>query len=191
MSWSLDMNLQESDSGYSTLQTLQKMPVLGQRRVAAIERQLHDRVGGGSRSNVTTSSTSEAIQRQKVISAKKQSKAMAIATNPAKQLAMNCFMLYMSGSNLSIWSMSATSTSIMTPLRSIFTIHSTFAPLEDDDRKVDLQLPKILYTLLNILWLGVGLYKMSSMRLLPTTSADWSGRILWKEMMEISSVPPV
>eukprot|EP00559_Dactyliosolen_fragilissimus_P002180 CAMPEP_0184857620 /NCGR_PEP_ID=MMETSP0580-20130426/2772_1 /TAXON_ID=1118495 /ORGANISM="Dactyliosolen fragilissimus" /LENGTH=160 /DNA_ID=CAMNT_0027353323 /DNA_START=195 /DNA_END=677 /DNA_ORIENTATION=- len=130
------------------------------------------------------------LQQQKAIIARKQSKALSVAFAPGKSLMMNAFMLYMSGKTLSLWSMSSTGMAIMNPIRSILTIHSTFAPLEDRDGKVDLQMPKLLFILLNLIWLCIGVYKMSSMRLLPTTSADWSGRIVWKEMMEISSIPP-
>ena len=52
-------------------------------------------------------------------------------------------------------------------------------------------MPKLIFVLLNCVWLAVGLYKMSKMRLLPTTSADWSGRIVWKQMDEITSIPPL
>jgi Protein of unknown function (DUF1077) len=43
---------------------------------------------------------------------------------------------------------------------------------------------------LNLLFLGIGLYKMSSMRLLPTTAADWTSKIAWKAMAETTSIPP-
>ena len=95
-----------------------------------------------------------------------------------------------------------TSSSILTPLTGLVRLPMVFAKLQEGSGGgsggksskgpvVDLTMPKILYVILNMIWLGVGLYKMSQMRLLPTTSADWSGRIVWKEMMEISSIPVV
>jgi hypothetical protein len=74
---------------------------------------------------------------------------------------------------------------LLTPIKSILGMQQTFASLEG----VDLQLAKLIYVGLNIVWLMIGLYKMSNMRLLPTTSADWTGSIVWKEMMESSSIP--
>ena len=37
----------------------------------------------------------------------------------------------------------------------------------------------------------MGMYKMGSMKLLPTTSADWTGSVVWKELMESTSIPPI
>ena len=56
---------------------------------------------------------------------------------------------------------------------------------------VDTQTAKLAFIAINLIWLGIGLYKMSSMQLLPTTSADFADSIVWKEMMETSSIPPV
>eukprot|EP00540_Astrosyne_radiata_P023945 CAMPEP_0116834924 /NCGR_PEP_ID=MMETSP0418-20121206/7258_1 /TAXON_ID=1158023 /ORGANISM="Astrosyne radiata, Strain 13vi08-1A" /LENGTH=101 /DNA_ID=CAMNT_0004464531 /DNA_START=96 /DNA_END=401 /DNA_ORIENTATION=+ len=97
-------------------------------------------------------------------------------------------MMYMSGKNLNIFSISITGMAIFNPLRAIFSLNQTFAPV--DDGTVDLQLPKLLFLALQLLGLCIGLYKMSSMQLLPTTSADWTGSVVWKEMMETTSIPP-
>jgi len=48
---------------------------------------------------------------------------------------------------------------------------------------------KLIWIALNLLWLGVGMYKMSYMRLLPTTSADWAGSVSFKQMVETSIIP--
>ena len=124
-------------------------------------------------------------QQQQALATKKNARAIAIATSPGKQIAMNAFMMYMSGKNLNIFSISITSMAILTPVMSILSIQTTFASLEG----VDLQMAKLIYVGLNLVWLAVGLYKMSVMRLLPTTSADWTGSIVWKEMLESSSIP--
>jgi hypothetical protein len=109
---------------------------------------------------------------------------MAIAMKPGSQVAMNAFMMYMSGSNLNIFSINTTSSAILTPITSIFGINRTFANLD-----VDTNMAKAIYIGLNLVWLAVGLYKMSAMRLLPTTSADFADSIVWKDMMETSSIP--
>lgn len=74
-------------------------------------------------------------------------------------------------------------------IQSIISTNNAFKTYEDQDGKVDLQVPKLIWIALNMAWLLIGVYKMSSMRLLPTTSADWAGAVLWKEMLEESSVP--
>lgn len=117
--------------------------------------------------------------------------AMSLATGPGKSILMNAFMMYMSGSQLNMWSITIVSGAIMSPLKSIMSLHSTFARFEDPSGKVDLNMPKLVYVILNMIWLGVGLYKMSKMRLLPTMSSDYAGTILWKEMDEITSIPPL
>lgn len=106
---------------------------------------------------------------------------------PGQQIMMQAFMLYMSGSQLNMFSINVTTMAIITPLSAIFSMDTVFKPFGSD---VDLQMPKLIYLGLNLLFLGIGLYKMSSMRLLPTTSADWTSRIVWKDMMETTSIPP-
>jgi hypothetical protein len=124
------------------------------------------------------------------IRARKQSKAMSIALSPGKQLGMNAFMLWMSGRNLNIFSISTTSMAIMNPIKGILSVSSAFRSCEDPEGKVDLTSSKALFVLLNLLWLGVGMYKMASMKLLPLTSADWESYVVWKHVLETSSIPP-
>jgi hypothetical protein len=130
----------------------------------------------------------QSTQQQKILQAKLKAKAMSIATKPGQQILMNAFMLWMSGKNLNIFSISITSMAIMSPIQGILSLEKTFGPMSEQN--ADVQVPKLIFVALNLVWLGIGLYKMSSMRLLPTTSADWTGSIVWKDMMEISSIPP-
>mmetsp|Transcript_16617 Transcript_16617/g.19953 ORF Transcript_16617/g.19953 Transcript_16617/m.19953 type:complete len:178 (-) Transcript_16617:132-665(-) len=172
----VDLVLKEGNVGYDTI--LKCPPPVGMKALQSQERQS----SSSSSSFVTTT------QKQKdALAAKKKNRALTIATGPGKQIAMNAFMMYMSGKSLNIFSISITSMAVLTPLTSILSIQKAFSSLED----IDLQMPKLIYVVCNLVWLGLGLYKMSSMRLLPTTSADWTGSIVWKEMMESSSIPPV
>jgi ER membrane protein complex subunit 4 len=123
---------------------------------------------------------------QTAILAKRKAQAMSLATKPGQQILMNAVMMYMSGSTLNIFTISTTSAAILTPLTSIFRLETMFGKFEE----VDTQMAKILYVVLNLVWLAMGMYKMSSMRLLPTTSADFADSIPWKDMMELSSIPP-
>jgi len=120
---------------------------------------------------------------------KKKSQAMGLAMSPGKQMAMNAFMLWMSGKNLNMFSISITSTAIMSPIMAIVGMGKSFEQFQDPTQKIDLQMPKLIFIGLNLVWLCIGLYKMSNMRLLPTTSADWVGYIVWKDIKESSSVP--
>jgi hypothetical protein len=145
---------------------------------------------GPADASSTTTGTAMATntQQQKALQAKLKAKAMSLATKPGQQIAMNAFMLWMSGKTLNIFSISVTSMAILSPLQGIFSVQKTFGPMEDQN--ADVSVPKLIFVALNLVWLGIGLYKMSLMRLLPTTSADWTGSIVWKDMMEISSIPP-
>jgi hypothetical protein len=126
------------------------------------------------------------VAQQDALTAKRKSKAMAIAMKPGQQILMNAFMMYMSGSQLNIFSINICSSAIMSPLTNIFAINQQFSALQ----KVDLTTAKMIFLALNLVWLGIGLYKMSTMRLLPTTSADFIYKIGWKEMLETTSIPP-
>jgi len=155
------------------------------KRVHALEKQFEsDTARDGS--GLSADKSKQAL----AIVAKKRAKAMSIATSPAKQMLMNGFMMYMAGKNLNIFSISITSMAVMNPTKSIVGLNHAFKAFEDPDGKVDLQMPKLIFLGLNLMWLLLGLYKMSSMRLLPTTSSDFSGSVVWKELMEMSSIPP-
>jgi ER membrane protein complex subunit 4 len=126
-------------------------------------------------------------QSQKsAIAAKQKAHAMQIAMRPGQQILMNAFMMYMSGSQLNIFSINVTGSAILGPLASIVSVDQTFAHIP---AKVDLQMAKLVFIALNLAWLGLGLYKMSTMRLLPTTSADWAFKVPFKEYLERTSVP--
>ena len=180
--WSMDLNLKESDV---TCDALSITP-LGMKKVAALEKQAQ-----AQNKQYSSELTPKEKQRAAAIIQKKGQMAMGLATSPGRSLMMNAFMMYMSGSNLNMWTISTLGMAIMTPLKSLFGINSQFAKFEDSDGKVNLQTPKMIFLVLNLIWLFIGLYKMSKMRLLPTYSSDWSGRIVWKEMMEVSSIPPL
>jgi ER membrane protein complex subunit 4 len=139
-------------------------------------------------------STLTSKQQEQALATKRQKMAMSIALQPGQQIAMQAFMLYMSGNQLNMFSINVTTMAVITPLTAIFNIDQTFRKVQHDttnDEANDmLQIPKLIYLALNLAFLCLGLYKMSSMRLLPTTSADWVSKIEWKEMVEITSIPP-
>jgi hypothetical protein len=182
--WSVDLTLNESDVGYESASI--SCP-LGMRKVATMEKQCKSQAS----KQFSTELTPKEKQRAAVIVKKKSQMAMGLATSPGRSIMMNAFMMYMSGSNLNMWTISTIGMAIMSPIKSLFGINRQFMKFEDSDGKVDLQMPKIIFAVLNLVWLCLGLYKMGKMRLLPTYASDWSGRIVWKEMMEISSIPPL
>jgi hypothetical protein len=137
--------------------------------------------GGGTARQTLSQSQKNAIAM------KQRQHAMQIAMRPGQQILMNAFMMYMSGNQLNVFSINITGSAILSPLSAIFSVDQTFAHIP---AKVDLQTAKLVFVALNLVWLGLGLYKMSSMRLLPTTSADWTFKIPFKEYLEYASIPP-
>ena len=124
-------------------------------------------------------------------------KAWEVALAPAKSIPMTLFMLYMVGNSIQIFSSIITFMNIMNPFES-------FAAKEEDEdvgagrpaaaatsssrrtatsaaefQAKQLVKVKIVYVLCNLLSLACGLYKMSSLGLLPTYLSDWigSGRV--------------
>jgi hypothetical protein len=167
----MDLTLKEHHEGYHTLTKCP--PSIGYSNLQAAER----------KKAAPSTTTSSQVSAQ--LLAKHKAKAMALAMQPGKQIGMNAFMMYMSGKTLNIFSISVTSSAIMTPIMGLFSVEKTFANLD-----LDSSLPKLIFVACNLGWLALGLYKMSSMRLLPTTSADFADSIVFKDMMEASSIPP-
>lgn len=177
--YTIDLNVKEGHEGHRALMEME--PAVGFKSLQKLTRALQ---GGGPGS--TPAAPTVTVAQQNELTAKRKNRAMSLAVQPGQQILMNAFMMYMSGSQLNIFSISVTSMAILSPLTGIFGIDRHFGALQD----VDLTMPKLIFIFFNLVWLGVGLYKMSSMRLLPTTSADFTHKIVWKEMMEATSIPP-
>jgi hypothetical protein len=90
---------------------------------------------------------------------------MSTATAPGAQLLMTCFMLWMSGSSLQIFSIMMLVMAFIQPLQRLFAFNKQFSRYETS---ADLSLPKLIYIGLNLLGVGVALYKSHTMGLLPT-----------------------
>lgn len=108
---------------------------------------------------------------EKLIQAKQRA-AMNIAYGPGKSLLTTGFMLWMSGSSIQIFSIMMTGMALFNPLKAILTVNDAFRQF-DKEEGVDTKIPKMLFIALQVLSLGVALYKCSTMGLLPVTSVDW------------------
>lgn len=111
-----------------------------------------------------------------------------MAYSPAKNLFTTGFMLWMSGSSIQIFSIMMTGMALINPLKAIVGVNQFFAPFTKEEG-VDVHLPKLIYLLLQLLGVGLALYKCSTMGLLPLTSADWTRYIPVKIMEEQSAFP--
>ena len=134
-----------------------------------------------------SASTTSKLSSTQITLIKKR--AMDLAMSPGKQLGMNVFMMYMSGRQLNMWTITMVVGGLVNPLTALFNTNKQFKKFEDPEGKVDLLMAKLVWLLVNCVGLCMGLYKMNTMGLLPATSADWVDYIVRKDMAESSSTP--
>jgi hypothetical protein len=118
----------------------------------------------------------------------KLKKAWDVALSPAKSIPMNAFMLWMAGSGIQIFSIMITVMLLFQPIRAMMNTQTTFTPFKAIVGRsgVDLTLPKIVFLLMNMASMMMGMYKLTSMGLLPTSSSDWLAFLPHKQMAEYS-----
>ena len=167
---------------------------------------------GFDHGSITTDEGSKTSTQLSKETEMKQKRAMEIAYGPGKNIFMQGFMMWMSGSQINIWSMMITGMALINPIKAIADTNRTFARL--DDGKVDLTMPKLVFIVLNIVrprpragsqsciaphprslplvaqaGVGVALWKCGKMGLLPLTSADWVSYLSIPVPMERSGIP--
>ncbi|KAJ2254297.1 hypothetical protein IW137_003296 [Coemansia sp. RSA 1287] len=121
-------------------------------------------------------------------SALRTSKAWEVAIGPGKSLPMQMFMAWMSGTSVSIFSILITGMILMSPVRAILGVNQTFAPLlRAKGARVDVSMQKLVFVAINVAGVLFGIYRLSIMGLLPTTSSDWLAFIPPKQYLEYSS----
>jgi len=120
--------------------------------------------------------------------AAKNRQVMAISYGPGKSLFTTAFMLWMSGSSIQIFSIMMTGMSLINPFKALLATNETFKNFEKEEG-VDLKIPKLIFVSLQLLSLGVALYKCSTMGLLPLTSADWVYQLPIGNYIEHGGIP--
>lgn len=88
---------------------------------------------------------------------------------------MLCFMMWMSGSGVQIFSIMMTFTGLLQPLKALAGSRALFARMADPG--VDLSGPRALFCLVNLAGLCFALYKLDGMGLLPTHASDWMSKL--------------
>ena len=86
---------------------------------------------------------------------------------------MTFITLYMSGSSLQIFSIMTVFMAFKSPLMGLLNTTSAFARFETPETRAQLVMVKALYVLMQVVALGVGVWKVNAMGLLPTTRSDW------------------
>lgn len=110
-------------------------------------------------------------------------KAWEIATGPAKNIPMNLIMSYMTGNSLQMIPIMMTLMLLWNPLKSIFTeTNSAFSGLKTEKNAQEILAPQAVFVLCQLANMGVGLWKLNKMGLIPNGEADW---LAWKTASQV------
>ena len=101
----------------------------------------------------------------------KLKKAWEVALAPAKQLPMNAIGMYMTGNSLQIFSIMMVFMLFKGPITALLNINSAFSRFESESKKQELLLVKLAFIATNCLALGLGVWKVNGMGLLPSVSS--------------------
>ena len=146
--------------------------------------------GNENRDAVVLSTTEAQLTQQKKHKADIMAKrAMETGLAPGKNIFMQGFMMYMSGSSINIWSMMVVGHAFYNPIKALLSIDAAFARYASVDAEIDLTLPKLAFIGCNAAMLALALWKLNTMRLLPITAADWTSFLVDKVDVESSGVP--
>ncbi|KAK8936734.1 hypothetical protein KSP39_PZI011917 [Platanthera zijinensis] len=102
---------------------------------------------------------------------KSQKKAWEVAQAPFKNLVMMGFMMWMAGSTVHLFSIGITFSALWQPISALKGVGKVFEPYKD--KKVDTLAPMLLFIALNLAGLGLGVWKLNTLGLLPTHPSDW------------------
>ncbi|KAJ3226094.1 hypothetical protein HK099_005563 [Clydaea vesicula] len=131
---------------------------------------------------------SDADDEEKSLATLKLKKAWEVALAPGKNFPMQMFMMWMSGNTVQIFSMMIVGMLIFSSIKAILSWQARSSQdLQQtlNDLLIDpLIYPKLVYLLLQFANLGLGIYKVDSMGLLPTTQSDWLAFLKPKEFLE-------
>jgi hypothetical protein len=97
----------------------------------------------------------------------KMKKAWEVALAPAKALPMNAVMMYMSGNSLQIFSMMMVWTLFKNPVVALMGMPQAFTRFESVGTKEQMWFIKLVFIACNLLALGLGIWKVNGMGLLP------------------------
>ncbi|KAJ4388502.1 hypothetical protein N0V85_007493 [Neurospora sp. IMI 360204] len=114
----------------------------------------------------------------------KLKKAWEVALAPAKNLPMTLIMMYMSGNSLQIFSIMMVFMAFKNPIMGLLSTNQAFERFETDSNRGSILQVKAAYVLMQVLALAVGVWKINSMGLLPTTRSDWLAWEVRREPLE-------
>ncbi|KAI1014790.1 hypothetical protein LB503_003629 [Fusarium chuoi] len=111
----------------------------------------------------------------------KLKKAWEVALAPVKGLPMTAIMMYMSGNSLQIFSIMMVFMAFKNPLMGLMNTNQAFERFQSESLSSQLLQVKFVYVVCQLVALGVGIWKINAMGLLPTTRSDW---LMWEAQRE-------
>ncbi|KAI3329252.1 hypothetical protein HD806DRAFT_482316 [Xylariaceae sp. AK1471] len=103
----------------------------------------------------------------------KLKKAWEVALAPVKSLPMTFIMMYMSGNSLQIFSIMMVYMAFKNPIMGLVGTNQAFERFESDTNRTKILSVKLAYVVMQLVALAVGIWKVNTMGLLPTTRSDW------------------
>ncbi|KAK3307701.1 uncharacterized protein B0T15DRAFT_530927 [Chaetomium strumarium] len=111
----------------------------------------------------------------------KLKKAWEVALAPIKSLPMTAIMMYMSGNSLQIFSIMMVFMAFKNPIMGILSTNQAFERFETESNRARMFQVKLAYVAMQLVALALGIWKINSMGLLPTTRSDW---LAWEAQRE-------
>lgn len=115
-----------------------------------------------------------------------QRRALDVALAPGKNILMQGFMMWMSGSYINIFSIMITAMAFINPIKAIINVDDAFKRFKGNSA-VDLTIPKLAFIGCNLGMVCLALWKCHTMGLLPITAADWTSFLVTKDIVEASA----
>ncbi|KAG5961118.1 hypothetical protein E4U58_004395 [Claviceps cyperi] len=111
----------------------------------------------------------------------KVKKAWEVALAPVKALPMTGIMMYMSGNSLQIFSIMMVFMAFKNPIMGLMATNQAFEKFHSEKNAGQILQTKLVYVVMQLVALAVGVWKVNSMGLLPTTRSDW---LMWESLRE-------
>ncbi|KAK9842355.1 hypothetical protein WJX81_008162 [Elliptochloris bilobata] len=119
--------------------------------------------------------------------ATKQAAVNGRAYGQLKSVAFLCFIMYMSGSQIHLFSIMTTVSGIYQPLMAIVNSEKMFPEELSEGGKLNILYPRLLYCLIQAGGLAFALWKLNGMGLLPTHASDYVSALAVPRALEFSS----
>ncbi|KAK3391131.1 hypothetical protein B0H63DRAFT_132486 [Podospora didyma] len=114
----------------------------------------------------------------------KLKKAWEVALAPLKGIPMTAIMMYMSGNSLQIFSIMMVFMAFKNPIMGIIGTGVAFERFETETNRGKIIQVKVAYIAMQLVALAMGIWKINSMGLLPTTRSDWLAWEVQREPLE-------